>query len=175
MKRLFALLLVLMMLAFAGCSEEIVHTEALDTLMAVRYEGQSDRMTQLAPQAYWDWYENQGRSIEDLVAYSEGAYYSWVNIMSSQYGEALEVTYTVTDQDDMDSETFAAVVNGLERYGIQSDAVENGRILTVDETIDGSKLTETQEKEYMLVAIEGKDYIVYFEETDTGLTVYFRM
>ncbi len=182
MKKLISLfLLIAMVLCLAACREATptqpgVHNDVLDTLMAVRYRGETNKLSQLAPQSYWDWYEGQGRSIAELVQYSSGAYHSWINIMGAQFGDNLTVTYTVTGEDTMDAETLSAIANALEKqYAIAADTVKGGKVLTVSLTITGSLLSESTEEEYLLVTVDGKDYAVLITEVGDGISVTFRM
>ena len=179
MKRfLSALLVAAALLCLCGCSSEpteTVHNDVLDTLMAVRYEGKSEELTKLAPQAYWDWYENQGRSIDELLSYSKGIYYSWVNSMTAQFGSDLKVTYTVTEETVMDSQTFAAIVSALEsQYGMDSNTITGGKVLTVSMTITGSASSDTMPSEYMLITVSGSDYPVLLDDSGDELVVTFR-
>lgn len=182
MKKLISLfLLAAMVLCLAACNDAAptqptVHNDVLDTLMAVRYRGETNKLSQLAPQAYWDWYEGQGRSLADLVQYSSGAYHSWINVMGSQFGDNLTVTYTVTAEDTMDTETLSAIANALEKqYAIAAATVKNGKVLTVSMTIAGSLSSDTSESEFLLVEIDGKDYLVMITEVADGISVTFRM
>jgi len=178
MKRIFALLLAAMLLCLCGCSNEpteTVHNDVLDILMAVRYEGKTEELAKLAPEAYWDWYEGQGRSMDALLSYSKGIYYSWVNTMSAQFGSDLKVTYTVTDETVMDSQTLAAIVSALERqYGMDASTVTGGTVLTVSLTITGSTSSDTTVSEYMLITVSGSDYPVLLDDSGDELTVTFR-
>ena len=177
MKKLFALLLVLAaVLICVGCSSDsFVHHEVLDTFMAVRYEGQFDKMNQLAPQEYWDWYKNQGRSIDDLLSYAEGAYYSQLNMMVRQFGEDPKVTYNITDDDTMDGDRLDRIANALTKYGIETSGVKNGRVITVDLTITGSQASDTTEEVYELVTIGEGEYVLYITEDENTFSVSFRM
>lgn len=181
MKRfLSALLAAATLLCLCACNSEnkpteTVHNNVLDTLMAVRYEGKSEELTKLAPQAYWDWYEGQGRSIDELLSYSKGIYYSWVNTMGSQFGSDLKVTYTVTDETVMDNDTLAAITSALERqYGMDGKTITGGKVLAVSMTITGTAGSDTIPSEYMLITVSGGDYPVSLDDSGDELVVTFR-
>lgn len=175
MKRLFSLLLILLTLAgLAACQEEVVHKDILDTVMAVRYRGEAEKAIQLAPQAYWDWYAAQGNSMDELADYSKGIYYSWVNIMSTEFGTDLKVAYTIVSEEALKSDRLEKIAKSLEtQFEIDADTVTHGWALHVKETITGSKKSDTQERDYYQLRIGGTDYIVNITEYEGKEVVNF--
>lgn len=181
MKKWIALLLAAAtMLCLAACNDTPVppdgkHNDVLDKLVAIRYRGESEKIRELAPQEYWDWYKSQGRSVEDLITYSTGAYNSWLSVMGSQYGENLTVGYDITGEKALDAETQAQYAAKLEEvYGIDADTVKDGKVLSVTFTITGSAMTDTIDSEFTMLTVGSKQYLVRAADDNGDFTVTFQ-
>ena len=180
MKKLISLLLAAAMLfCFSACNDttpEGVHNDILDSLMAVRYRGEASRVTELAPQEYWDWYEGQGRSIDELITYSTGAYNSWLNVIGGQYGNNLTVTYTIASEKALDSATMNRYASKLEeKFGIDAKTVTDGKELVVTFTLTGSLMTDTIDSNFTMVTIGGKQYLILSVDQDGAFSVNFQI
>lgn len=179
MKKLISLLLAAaMVLCFAACNDttpEGVHNDILDTLVGVRYRGESSKITELAPKEYWDWYEGQGRSVEELITYSTGAYNSWLDVIGGQFGNNLTVTYTIASEEPLDDATMNRYASKMEeKFGIDAKTITDGKELTVAFTLTGSLMTDTINSNFTMVTIAGKQYLILSVDQDGEFSVSFQ-
>ena len=71
--------------------------------------------------------------------------------------------------------TLAAIVSALEsQYGMDSNTITGGKVLTVSMTITGSASSDTMPSEYMLITVSGSDYPVLLDDSGDELVVTFR-
>lgn len=171
MKKIFPLLLCAILLLCA-CSQPQQTDDVLDLFFSVRYQGKTENMTRLAPQEFWDWSASQGRSVEDVIAYAQGAYNGWLG----QFGSDLHVSYTVLREEALDDALLQDIAQALHKqYDIDTDAITAGRKLTVKLTVKGSQLQDTTQNDYILITVHGTEYVVMVDDENGSFTVTFRM
>lgn len=151
-------LVVLLALIFGGSS----YTAPIDTLIDVSFEGKVDKIKNLAPEEYWDWYEEEyDADIDDMIEEAEDNFDDMMDYYEEQYGDNIRVSYKVDKKKELSDRKLEGIAEALaDKYDIDEDKVTAGYELDVELSIKGSEDDDENETEITVIKYKGKWYAV---------------
>lgn len=183
MRKLFCLLLCILLLTTAGCAEEEVFVDegveqiATETTQAAEtaYFGDSialmmktfdnsftqEDLYNMYPQPCWDWFEaNKGKTVEDVFnSFSERMTTNWEKTRK-EVGEDAAVKYELLDRTDLDEETCWRMKFQLEeKYGIDPNAVGTFYKVAIKKATVGKLREDIVHQEYHVFEMDGRWYV----------------
>lgn len=151
-------------------------TDPLDTYIDIIYNGKFDKMKDMAPQEYWDWYEDEyDQTIDDIIEEAEDEYDDMMDSMEDKYGKNIKITYEVTKEKDLSEKKLEKIAEALEdKYDIDASKVSEGKEIKYDVTITGDEDDDTNDDlEMTVIKYNGKWYKINYYEYSDELYVYF--
>lgn len=164
--------LVLVFFLFFGSKP----TDPLDIAIDVTYNGNFNRAKDMAPQEYWDWYEDEyDKSFDDLMEEAEEEFDDMKDSLEDVYGENIKISYEVTKEKDLSEKKVEKIAEALEeRYDIDASKVSEAKEIKYDITIAGDEDEETNEDlEMTVIKYNGKWYRIRYYEYDDEFNAYF--
>ncbi len=164
--------IVLLLMAFTGCGKsdeeekeeaQSSYNDAIETYLAVRYEGNVRKLEKLAPREYWDYIEEiEGMTLDEIKEEYEEEYKDYiVDELEDEFGENIRVSFEVVEEEPFPADIVEILAEELnDRYGIEKKRVQAAAGLTVECTIRGSEEKETDEEEKIVVKIGSDWYIL---------------
>lgn len=154
-----AVLVLLLCLVFgAGGS----YTAPIDTLIDVSFEGKFKKLKDLAPEEYWDWYEDKyDADIDDMIEEAEDNFDDMMDYYEEQFGGNIKVSYKIEDKKELSDRKLEGIAEALaDKYDINEDKVTAGYELDVEMTIEGSDDEDEDDSEITVIKYNGKWYAV---------------
>ena len=103
-------LVVLLALVFGGSS----YTAPIDTLIDVSFEGKVDKIKNLAPDEYWDWYEDEyDEDLDDIIEEAEESFDDMMEYYEEQYGDNLRVSYKVDKKKELSDRKLEGIAESV--------------------------------------------------------------
>lgn len=129
------------------------------------YEGKSNALKSLAPQAFWDWAEDEyDVTAKDVVSFfKKEMKEDLVEEMADQYGKNYTVTFTTKEEHELVDEHLENIAEFLnDAYGIKKSSVTKAVQLDGVVEAKGSKGEDSDDMdELYAVQIDGKWYYCY--------------
>lgn len=150
---------------------------AMNLYYDVLYEVKADRIKDLAPQAYWDWIDDEyGIDLADVIDYFEDEVQEDVrDDLQDEYGNNYRVAFTKKSQENVDSEELEMIAEALDDfYDINEKYVTKAVRISGEVVIKGSEDDDDNEVEdAYVIQIDGKWYYVNVSFYDEGVSVRF--
>lgn len=141
------------------------YKSAINNYIDVMIKGQVNKLDKLAPQEYWEYYEdNYDMNIDDLEKDAEDMVDTIIDMLEEEYGDNVRVSYKVTKEDKLTDNELNEIREGVnDRYGIARKSVTEGYDISFDTTVKGNDDEMTSEASAYIVKIDGGWYL-----TDTS-------
>lgn len=137
------------------------YEDAVDNYMKVAFKGKASLIEDLAPEAYWEYVEEQDDlkldEIEEI--YEEDAYDTMMKVLEAMVGDDVSVSYDIKDTDELSESKLDKIKDTLkERYDIPRKDVEDAIEIEIEAVIEGDKDEEEDEMTLYAVEIDGDWY-----------------
>jgi len=146
------LVVVLLILLLSGGGPE----SALDNMVDYS-QGDFDVLEDLAPEQYWDYYEEKkGESVDELIEKTEKQYEAYAEMMAE-----VDYDYEVLEEEELSESQIRAINEYLvEEYGFEKDSVSEGCELKYEITASTGGKSNTETETGTFLEIDGDWYIV---------------
>ncbi len=154
-------LLVLILIIVLVCSSG-GYTKPLDNYVDLM-EGDISVIADMAPEAYWEYYEDElDMDIDDALDNYEDLYEdSILESMEEEYGEGISISYDVLEKKELKESKLDDIRDGLKsNYDIPKKSVTDGMKLEVELTIEGDEDEDSDEMTVYVAKIDGDWYMV---------------
>ena len=136
----------------------------IDRMIDVQFNGKLEAIKDMAPKAYWDWYEDENdMSIDEYIDEMEENEYvdQMKEAMEEMYGDNLRISAKLLEEKQLSEKKLNAIRDGLkDNYDIAKKSVTEAWEIEVEMSIRGSEDEETDEVEYIVAKIDGGWYRV---------------
>ena len=155
-----ALVLVIVLIAILAGGK--AYEKAIDNYIDVAFKCKIEKVKNLAPSAYWDYFEDAyDMDIDDLIKELKDSSDDILDALEEEYGKRIKVSYKVTDADKLDKDDLKDVKDALKnRYDIPKKSVTDAYELEIEMKIKGSEDEDEDEMEMLVVKIDGKWYVI---------------
>ena len=137
------------------------YKSAINNYIDVMIKGQVNKLDKLAPQAYWDYYEDTyDMDIDDLERDAEDVVDTVIDLLEDEYGDNVRVSYKVTKEDKLTDSKLNEIREGVnDRYELARKSVTEGYDIDADITVKGDDDEMTSETSAYIVKIDGGWYL----------------
>ena len=170
---LILVIVLLISLIFGGG-----YKKAIDNYLAVNFDGKVSKIDDLAPKAYWEWYEDENdESIKDIKEEFEDEWDDRKDNLEDEYGKRVRVSYKIKDKDKLSKKKLDKIAEALnDQYDIRENSVKKAYKLELELKIKGSEDDDEDDVELTAVKIGAKWYLIgYYESGEDEYRVYFNM
>jgi len=169
----FLLLVIAIVLAFVLSGGG--YKKPIDNLIAVTFKGKADKIETLAPDEYWDYYEEEyGVDIRDIIDEYEDEYENELDDLVDLLGEDISVDYEIEDKVKLSNTKVSKIADYLsDKYSIRSNKVKKAYKLEVELTIEGDEDEKTTDMDIYVVQIAGKWYPIEYSSYGGEVKVNF--
>ena len=152
-----ALVLLIVLLTAGGG-----YTKPIDTLIDVTFKGKVEKITELAPQEYWDYLEEEYEvDIDDIIDQAEDSFDDMMDYYEEEYGDNIRVSYKVEDKKELSSRKLKGIAEALaDAYDMDEDDFTAAYELDVEMTIKGSESDDDSDAEITVIKYKGKWYAI---------------
>jgi hypothetical protein len=168
---LIAVIVLLISLIFGGG-----YKSAIDNYIDVQFHGKAGKIDDLAPKAYWDWYEDEeDESIKDIKEDYEDNWDDRKDALEDEYGKRIRTSYKVKDKDKLSKKKIELIAEALnDQYDIREKSVKKGYEVEIELKVKGSEDDEEEDVDLTVIKIGSKWYLVgYYENSEDEYRVYF--
>ncbi len=157
-----ALVVVLAVVLFGGKPYQNV----LDIIADARLGDYSD-YKDLAPEAYWEWYEDKyDVSIDDKLEEAQENAEDDLEDLKEKYGDDFDVSIEVLREEEIEEKVLSKMADYIEEtYDIDADTVEAAYDLTMKYTQEGSEYISISTDKDAVIKIDGEWYPISYNET----------
>lgn len=147
------------------------YKSAIDNYFDVLVEGKVKKLEKLAPEAYWDYLEDEyDTTLDDIKEEYEDSFEDQAEYLEEEYGKNYKYSYKITDKDDITNKKFKNIQENLkDRYDIPKKSVTKGYKVDIEATIKGSEDEDETETTLYVVKIDGDWYVT----TESGSFLSF--
>lgn len=134
---------------------------ALDDFVEVTFYGDVDLIENLAPEAYWEFVEDEyDIKIKDVKEYYEDKVFdALIDGLEDEYGEDIDVSYKIIETDSVSKSKFEKMKDTLkDKYDIPKKDIEDAVELKVELSIKGDDDKDSDETKFYAVQIDGDWY-----------------
>lgn len=165
-----AVIVLLISLIFSGG-----YKTAVDNYLDVVARGKVSKLDDLAPKAYWEWYEDEyDKDFDDIKEEYEDNVDDMLDELEDEYGKRIRVSYKVEDKDALSKKKLEKLAEALnDRYDIKESSVKKAYELELEMTIKGSEDDEDTEITLTVVKIGSEWYPISFYEYNDNYVVNF--
>lgn len=112
---------------------------AVELLADVQYLGSTDKLEQLAPEAFWTFYESNGMPRSSMLAEAEYAVGDTNYWMKEMYGADFTLSTEITQADEVSDDELSKIAAAFaEQKGIDASWVKAAYTLSVTVTLKGT-------------------------------------
>lgn len=135
---------------------------AFENYIEVFYNGNSDKLCDVAPEEYWDYArKDSGLSYDEMVAEFEDYYSMFIDEYVSEYGEGYDTSYKVISAKELNKNALMEYTKDIEEvYGISTNRVKVMYEVEVNFVIDG----DIDDNDTMYVIQFGEDWYLFEED-----------
>lgn len=125
------------------------------------FEGKSSKIEKIAPEEYWDYYEEQyDKSVKDIVKLYEDSWESREEELEEEYGKHIKISYDITDKEELDKNDLRDLATKLkDKWGIKKKNIKEAYELEIELKIKGSEDEDIQDLSCIAVKINGSWYL----------------
>lgn len=151
------------------------YKQCIDDTLAVLFEGETGKLGDLAPDAFWDYYEERYEmSLKDLKNQLKDYREEMDEEFAEDYGKNWKVSYKVLEEEEMKSRKLGKLADALEeQFDIDAKDVTKGYEVEIELTIKGSEDKDSNEMSIACLQIDGKWYACTYYEYDGEYNVNF--
>lgn len=151
------------------------YQSVLDTIIDGRLGDYSD-YKDLAPEAYWEWYEDKyDVSIDDKLEEAQENAEDDLEDLKEKYGDDFDVSIEVLREEEIEEKVLSKMADYIEKkYDIDADSVEAAYDLTMKFTQEGSEYISITTDKAAVMKVDGEWYPISYNETtieEDGKTV----
>lgn len=153
---LIAVIALLISLVFGGG-----YKSAIDNYLDVTVRGKAAKIDDLAPKAYWDWYEDENdESLKDIKEEYKDNWDDMKDTLEDEYGKRVRVSYKIKDKDKLSKKKVELIAEALnDQYDIREKSVKKAYELEVEMKIKGSEDGDEEESNLTVIKIGTKWYV----------------
>lgn len=150
-------------------------TKPIDTMIAIGYKGQVEKIKDLAPAEYWEYMEDEyGMDVDEVIEEAEEALEDTLESLEDEYGENVRVSYKVTKKKKLSDKKLEGIAEALaDTYDLDEDKFTEAYELDVEMTIKGSEDDDENEDELTVIKYKGKWYIINWYKSGDGYRANF--
>lgn len=165
-------LVLLLALVFGGNGGM---TKPIDTLIDVAFKGKIEKITDLAPEEYWDYLEEEyDVDIDDILDEAEDSFDDMMDTYEDEYGDNIRVSYKVEDKKKLSDKKLEGIAEALaDEYDLDEDDFTEAYELDVEMTIKGSEDDDDQNAEITVIKYKGKWYAISWYKYDGEYSASF--
>ncbi len=162
-----ALIVVLVMVLGGGSG----YKKAIDKYIGVRFEGKYSDVFDLAPDAYWDYMEEENEDfdrdeLEEKIEEMEEEYEDELEELEDEFGKGIKFSYEVTDEDEISKKDLENINENLEdQYDFDKDSVTEGYDLEITVTVEGDEDSDEQDIKCAALKIDGSWYLAHYSDS----------
>ena len=160
---LVVLVLLIVLLSSGGG-----YTKPIDTLIDVTFKGKVEKITDLAPEEYWEYLEEEyDVDIDDIIDEAEDNLDDTLDSLEDEYGDNIRVTYKVEKKKELSEKKVEGIVEALaDEYDLDEDKFGTAYELDLEMTIKGSEDDDTDDSEITVIKYAGKWYMITWYKYD---------
>ena len=140
------------------------YKKALKNYVDVIWNGKANKIEKLAPEEYWEFYEERyDKDIDDVIDDYEDTFDDKMDYYEDEYGKNVKFKYTITDKDELDEDDLKDLKDRLKNdYDIPRKSVTKAFEVEYDYVIKGKEDEYEGEGEVIIAKIDGKWYVTNF-------------
>ena len=143
-----------------GSSRKMGYEKAIENCMDVYFKGKFDKLENLAPEAYWDYWYSRGYIGPDELARDYYDFESMQERYEGEFGSRFSAKYKIKESEKISSDDLAEMREIMnEEYDIPKTTVKAGYIILIEFTYQGSYGKEINREEVYALQIDGNWYI----------------
>ena len=140
----------------------------INRMIDVQFNGKLEQIKDMAPKAYWDWYEDENdMSIDEYIEELEDNEYldQVKESLEDMYGDNIRISAKLVKEKQLSEKKLNDIRDGLkDNYDIAKKSVTEAWEIEVEMSIRGSEDEETDEVEYIVAKIDGG----WYQVTESG-------
>lgn len=151
------ILIVVLVFVFSGSSSK----DAIDNYFNVVVEGNIDDIEDLAPEAYWEYVEEEyDMDVDDVIDYLGDDFIdNMLDTWEDSVGKDVKFSYDITDDDEISDSKLDKIKDVLkENYGIAKKDVDEAIEYEIEVVVKGDDDEEDFEEKVLVVEIDGDWY-----------------
>ena len=165
-------LVVLLALVFGGNGGM---TKPIDNMIAVTFKGKVEKIKDMAPAEYWEWYEDEyDMDIDDIIEEAEDEFDDMMDYYEEEYGDNVRVSYKVKDKKKLSDKKLEGIAEALaDRYDLDEDKFTEAYELEIEMTIKGSEDDDEDDAEFSVIKYKGKWYGITWYKSGSDYSASF--
>lgn len=150
-------------------------TKPIDTMIDVTFKGKVSKIKDLAPDDYWEWYEDEyDMDIDDIIDDAEDEFDDVIDYYEDEYGDNIRVSYKVEKKKKLSDKKLKGIAEALaDRYDLDEDDFTEAYELDVEMTIKGSDDDDTDDSEMTVIKYKGKWYLITWYKSGSDYSASF--
>ena len=143
-------------------------TKPIDTLIDVGFKGKIEKITDLAPEEYWEYLEDEyDVDIDDILDQAEEGLDDTLENLEDEYGDNIRVSYKVEKKKQLSDKKAKGIAEALaDEYDLDEDDFGDVYELDLEMTIKGSEDDDEDEAEFTVIKYKGKWYAITWYKYD---------